>query len=432
VVAAAQLLRALAPLALCGVAFGVEPSGSLGSPGSFGERGGPGLAIRTTKALTAVWEGDQVVDQAVILIADGVIEAILPATEATIPDGYVVLDVGSSWVMPGMVDLHSHVGGSRDINDMVLQVNPGLRVTASVVPDNPALRMTVAGGVTTILYIPGSGTNVGGQGILLKSGLDSFESMRVRDPGSLKIAQGDNPTRWGYRMGRGLMNHHIRQSVRSGVAYALEWKAYEEGRGARPERRLNLDIYRDLLSKKTQISTHTQYYALVLYTMKILGEEFGLDVYIDHGSFDSYKLTPVAEELGIAAILGPREIMVPRPPRFDTDGRVEGTAWGFQKLGHSMIGFNTDAPVVPAEELSLQAAMAVRYGFDDSDMDSVRGVTIVPAKVAGIDHRVGSLESGKDADIVVVSGDPLDPRSRVELVLIEGQVVYDRDEGARW
>ena len=256
--------------------------------------------------------------------------------------------------------------------------------------------------------------------------------MRVRDPGSLKIAQGDNPTRWGYRMGRGMMNHHIRGSVRRGVAYAMAWRRYENEGGERPQRRLDLDVYRDLFEGKTQISTHTQYYALVLYTLKILGEEFGLPVYIDHGSFDSYYLTPIAEELGVAAILGPREIMVPRPPRFDTDGRIEGTAWGFQKLGHSLIGFNTDAPVVAAEELSLQAAMGVRYGFDDSDMQSVRGVTIVPAKVAGIDERVGSLEPGKDADIVVVSGDPMDPRSYVDRVFIEGELVYDRAEGARW
>ena len=417
-------------LAVC--AGAARPVTSTSATPGPGEEGGGGLAIRAAKALTAAWQGQQVVDHAVVLVRDGRVEAVQPASEATIPEDYTVVDVGDHWVMPGMVDLHSHVGGTGDINDMVLQVNPGLRVSPAVVPDNPALRLTVAGGVTTVLFIPGSGTNVGGQGILLKSGLDAYEDMRVRDPGSLKIAQGDNPKRWGYRMQRGLMNYHIRDSVRRGLAYAKAWKDYEEHGGERPERRIDLDVYRDLAAKKTQVSTHTQYYALVLYTLKILGEEMGLDVYIDHGSFDSYYLTEVAEELGVAAILGPREIMVPRPPRFDTDGRIEGTAWGFQKLGHSMIGFNTDAPVVAAEELSLQAAMGVRYGFDDRDMQSVRGVTIVPAKVAGIDERVGSLEPGKDADVVVVSGDPLDPRSYVERVFIEGRLVYDRAEGARW
>ena len=90
-----------------------------------------------------------------------------------------------------------------------------------------------------------------------------------------------------------------------------------------------------------------------------------------------------------------------------------------------MIGFNTDAPVIPQEELPLQSAMGVRYGFDNSEFDAVRGVTIVPSKVAGIDHRVGSLMAGKDADILVVTGDPSDPRSAVEMVWIDGELAAD-------
>jgi hypothetical protein len=163
----------------------------------------------------------------------------------------------------------------------------------------------------------------------------------------------------------------------------------------------------------------------------MLRVEFGLDVYIDHGSFDSYKTAELAEAHGVAAILGPREIMWPRPPSFRTDGRVEGSGWGFQKGGHRAIGFNTDAPVVPQEELSIQSAMAVRYGFDNSEMGAVRGLTIVPAQAAGIADRVGSLEPGKDADILVVTGDPSDPRTSVEVVFVEGRRVYDAKRETR-
>src|SRR5690606_29660597 len=121
-----------------------------------------------------------------------------------------------------------------------------------------------------------------------------------------------------------------------------------------------------------------------------------------------------------------------RPPSFDTDGQVQGTAWGFQKGGHTRIGFNTDAPVVPQEELPLQAAMGVRYGMENHRLDAVRGVTIIPALVAGLHERLGSLEVGKDADILVVTGDPADPRSSIEQVLVEGRVVYDAEERRRW
>jgi imidazolonepropionase-like amidohydrolase len=96
-----------------------------------------------------------------------------------------------------------------------------------------------------------------------------------------------------------------------------------------------------------------------------------------------------------------------------------------------MIGFNTDAPVIPPEELFLQAGIAVRYGFDATNLETVRGLTIVPATTAGIANRVGSLEPGKDADFVIMSGDPADPRTAVSRVFINGKRVYDTAKDKR-
>ncbi len=389
------------------------------------------IALLASKALLCEPEGRQVLDDPVLLVRGGRIEAVGALGELAVPEGYTILDVRPHWVMPGMIDLHSHVAGVG-INDMVYQTNPGLRASATVTPHNQSLKLALAAGITTILYIPGSGTNIGGQGVLLKTGPWSYEEIVVREPGALKVAQGDNPKRWGYGMQRGLMNHHIRHVLTQGKAYARRWLAHEQGRAPEPERVLHLDVFRDLEARRIQIATHTQYYQLVLSSLRILTMELGFDAFIDHGSFDSWLLAPLAEEIGVAAILGPREVMWPRPPAFDTDGQVQGTAWGFQKRGHSRIGFNTDAPVVPQEELPLQAAMGVRYGFENENLDAVRGVTIVPALVAGLAERLGSLEAGKEADILVVSGDPADPRSSIERVLVRGRVVYDAQERRRW
>ena len=187
-------------------------------------------------------------------------------------------------------------------------------MTPAVIPNNSGLERPLAAGVTTILFIPGSGTNMGGTGVLMKLGIDGYEEALLRDPGSLKIAQGDNPTRWGYGMGRILMNYGLRFRLRRGRAYAKAWDLYLAGEGDKPERELELDVFRSLYAGDTQVSTHTQYYQLVLMTITMLARDFGLPTYIDHGSFDSYLTTPLAMEFGVGAILGPREIMVPRPP----------------------------------------------------------------------------------------------------------------------
>jgi imidazolonepropionase-like amidohydrolase len=405
----------LATTSLLALVFGAQEPGT---------PGGEGLALLAAKALVAELDGRQVVDQALVLVVEGKIEAVAARSELEIPAGYVVRDLGLHWIMPGLVDLHTHVSGSG-INDTVYQINSGLRVAPTTVPGNPRLERALAAGVTTVLYIPGSGSNMGGQGILMKTGFDEYERALVRDPGSLKIAQGDNPTRWGYGMGRLLMNHHLRKVIEQGLAYAHAWDAFAAGTGDKPERDLRLDIFRDLAAHRTQVSTHTQYFQLVMMSILMLARDYDLDVYIDHGSFDSYLNTDIALEHNVAAILGPREVMWPSPPRFRTDGQVQGSAWGFQQQGHPMIGFNTDAPVVPLEELPLQGAMGARYGMDNSAMQVVRGLTIVPATVAGIGHRLGSLEPGKDADLVVLSGDPADPRTSVEQVYLEGERVYD-------
>lgn len=400
-----------------------------------GELGGPGLAVKTRKALTVPLEGVQFVDNAVLLVKDGKIVGVGPAATTPIPSDFEVVDAGEQWIMPGMIDLHSHVGGTFDINDMVYLTNPGLRVSASVIPHNDTLKVTVASGVTTILFIPGSGVNVGGQGILMKIGLDRFEEALVRNPGSMKLAQAGNPEGWTVGIGRSFMNWNTRAMFSRGVLYAQKWDEFEKGKGPKPERNFDLDVFRDLYAKKTQISTHTQIFQVVMTTLTMVKKQFGLDVYIDHGEMAGYKLAGFAKELGVNAILGPRNVEVPTRQFINWTGSnpegILGIAAEYQKRGMKMIGFNTDAPVIPPEELFLQACMAVRHGFDATNLESVRGLTIVPAVTAGIADRVGSLEVGKDADFVIMTGDPADPRNSVSRVFTNGKRVYDTSKDKR-
>ena len=389
-----------------------------------------GLAIVAAKALVCELEGTQVIDNAVLLMRDGKIESIGPARDVEIPAGYEVVDVGQRWIAPGMVGLHSHIGTPNpffpnDINDTVYLTNPGIRASASTIASNSALLRAATGGVTSVLFIPGSGSNMGGQGVLLKTAPGGYEQNEIRNPGSLKLAQAGNPERWTIQPGRSFMNWNTRNSFKRGIAYAKRWERWRAGEGPEPDHDPQLEIFQALYEKRAQVSTHTQIYQVVLMTITMVRQELGLDVYIDHGTFDGHRAGGLAEKEGVPAILGPRGISRPYGMFLDTDGKILGVAAEYQREGHTRIGFNTDSPIVPQEHLSLQAAMGVRYGFDSSNLDHVRGLTIIPATAAGIADRVGSLEPGKDADVLVVSGDPADPRTEVEMVFVDGARIYD-------
>jgi imidazolonepropionase-like amidohydrolase len=416
-----------------------DPAPAAGAAGS-----GRGLAVFAAKALAMPREGQQVYDHAVMLVREGRIEAIGPRADIPVPEGYEVLDVGERWISPGMIDLHCHVASAsffvNDLNDMVYLTNPGLRASTSVVPENSSFRLAIAAGVTAVLYIPGSGTNMGGQGVLLKTGFDEYGRMELRNPGSLKLAQAGNPEGFLMGIGRAFMNWNTRRTFQTGLAYARQHEAALAAGVEAPVKNPQWEVFRELAAKRTQVSTHTQIYQVVLATVTMVAEELGLDVYIDHGSFDGWRVAKQAWAAGVPAILGPRAVSVSlnveyRPNMWivnDNDGRIYGMAERYQSEGHGLIGFNTDSPVIPQEELPLQAAMAVRYGFDNSNVEHVRGLTIVPATAAGIADRVGSLERGKDADFLVTDGDPADPRTTIHLTYVEGERVYDAQEERRW
>ncbi len=394
-----------------------------------------GRAILARKILIAARPGPSVLDNGVILISGARIEAVGPRSEIEIPEGYEVLDVGNHWVGPGFLDLHNHTASDlRSLNDTVYLTNPGLRAVAGALPDNPAMRVALAAGVTSVLTIPGSGSNMGGQGVLQRTGFRGFEANLIRNPGSLKLAQAGNPERsqpWTPR--RSFMNYNTRSTFRRGVAYAKRWSAFEAGTGEKPERDLQFEIFRSLYKGEAQVSTHTQIHQVVLMTVTMVAIEFGLPVFIDHGTFDGFRAAPQAQAAGVNAILGPRAIQPPIAGFIDTDGAILGVAASYQERGHTTIGFNTDAPVIPEEELPLQAAMGVHYGFDNSNMDAIRGLTIVPAMTVGLQADQGSIEVGKYADLIVTTGDPIDPRSSVEWVIQHGRTVYDTSkERRRW
>ncbi len=378
----------------------------------------PKYAIFVGKIITCA---EAPISNGVILVSDGKIEAIGVEGEVKVPEGYTAVDHRQSFAMPGLIEAHSHVGGSGDLNEMVYQTNPELRNWDQIIPHNDQLKVAIAGGVTTICYIPGSGTNMGGWGALMKTGPGMAEEVIMRAPGVLKIAQSGNPERRNGELGSGRMgmNYVIRQQLDEGRLYVRAWDAWEAGlRESKPEVNLRLEYFKPLFHHEIPVVVHTQAYQVVQSTLRILHDEMQLKVVIDHGTFDSFKISKEILKRNIPVMAGPRGFYLER-----TTGQIQGVVPEFAKRGITALGVNTDAPVIPQEELAFQATMAVRYGWTEEA--AIRGITIEAAKALMIDDRVGSLEAGKDADILITTGSIIDPRNYVKQVFIDGHSVYD-------
>lgn len=378
--------------------------------------GDEGVAIRCGRVLT-VDEGDRTFSPGLILVKNGRIAYV--GADRQIPDGYAVEDHPDLWAAPGMVELHAHILGSGgDINDMVYPVNADLRVSAGLVPGNPAIQRACAGGVTTLFGIPGSGTSIGGFGIVFKAKTHAtYEQVVVRSPGGMKVAQSYNPERRAGDLG----------ATRAGLAWILE-EYNEEARAMNREGTSTpaLENLQKVHSRDLPVLIHSAGSDGYPAAARMWHVQNGARAVLSHGCFDAHLTAPWLVAQGVPLNVGPREIDFVSTH----DGRITGTAAKYLEAGSKDLSLCTDSPVVPQEELFLQGAVAARYGADSYTM--LRAVTIAPARVFGLDERVGSLEVGKDADVVLRTGDPLDPRSRVERVYIDGRVEYDRRQDGQW
>ncbi|MBK8270460.1 MAG: hypothetical protein IPK83_20065 [Planctomycetes bacterium] len=304
-------------------------------------------------------DADQVINNGVVLVEKGKIRQVGRASDVEIPKGYKIIK-HDGWVIPGLVDAHDHIAGSlSDLNDGVYLTNPGLRTLDVVDPRNLNLENALSGGVTTVLLIPGSGNNMSGFGTVTKTFGNSTEEMVVRAPGSLKIAQAGNPESYWFGVGRAFMNWNTRYTLEKALKYHNERSEYEKG-GVKEGRTYDIvwEDFRGLFEHRFPVSVHTQIYQ-VMTTITMLRDHMGLSVMTDHSTFDSYKLTPFLLERKMTPVVGPRVF------HFDSRERIiHSIAARYWEQGCKKLGINTDAPVVPQEDLTYQATMGCWYGFE--------------------------------------------------------------------
>lgn len=361
------------------------------------------------------------IDGAVLIEQAGRILAVGPRKTTTIPPGATVVDHGNNWLSPGFVDLHHHVssGGGNDINDMTMPLNAQMRTLDVVKPSARDIKRCAAGGVTTTLFIPGSGTFISGFGTLLKMrGGGTLEAMIIKELGAMKVAQGFNPERRSGDLGETRMGSSelLIERLDQGRDYAKAWRDHAAGNAPKPKFKPALEQLRKVFDHEVPVIIHTAGLRDCLATSRMFQDRYDVRMILSHGSFDGWVAAEPLAKKKTPLNLGPRMY------QFGRYGEMMGMCQAFWDAGCTNMSICTDAPVIAAEELQVQAAMAVRLGLPYGA--ALAALTIVPARQIGLDDRVGSLTVGKDADFLVTAGDPLDPRVPPSKVYIEGQLIH--------
>ncbi|MFM1767626.1 MAG: hypothetical protein RJA22_155 [Verrucomicrobiota bacterium] len=387
-----------------------------------GEAGEPTLAFTGARLLPVVGEP---IDGGVLVVSGGRIVAVGPAG-TPIPEGAVVRDLRGRVVMPGLVDTHSHVGSVAG-GDPSGPLQPEVRVLDAFDVREANVQRAQAGGITTANVMPGSGHLVSGQTLYLKlRDGNSVEEMLVtnragRVAGGLKMANGTNSRRDPPFPGtRAKSAALVRERLVAALEYGDKVARAKGDPEKMPARDLGLEILLEVLRGERIAQHHTHRHDDILTVLR-LQREFGFRVVLHHVS-DGWK---VAEEIAAAKV--PCSLIVVDSPGGKLEARdVEFKTGAVLEKAGAVVGFHTDDPVTDSRLFLRSAALAVRAGMTREG--ALRGLTQAGAQMLDLQDRVGSLEPGKDADFVVLSGDPFSVYTQVLETWVEGRRVFDRQD----
>jgi len=354
-----------------------------------------------------------------ILIEDGKIADL--GEDIEIPDEAKIIDVEGKTIIPGLIEAHCHTGiheegegwQGNDTNEMYDPITPHLRALDGINPDDIGLKEAVKAGITTVNVTPGSANPIGGKAVALKTaGSKIVDELVLKEPTGMKMAFGENPKRV-YKEQDKL------PSTRIGTAGLLR-KTFSEVENHMEDddsekNDFELEALEPVLKNELVARIHAHRADDMISAIRI-AEEFDFDLVIEHAT-EGHEIADYLAEKDVPTVVG---------PCLSSKSKRENVARSFETPAiladkGVKVALMTDSPVIPTKYLNLMAAYSVKKGM--SEEEALRAITINPAEICGIDHRVGSLEKGKDADIVILDGDPLEIKSRVERVFIEGEEI---------
>ncbi len=402
---------------------------AINKPGSY-ITDGPNQTIITNGTVLTITDGT--IEGGDVLIRDGKIVAI--GTDLATPTGARVIDATGKFVMPGIIDAHSHMAIEGGGNEGASTITPNVRIADVIREDDISIYRALAGGTTIVNVLHGSANVIGGTNAVLKLKWGKpVEDLFFGAPLGIKFALGENPKRSrsaaqqvrrypATRMG---VQHALRESFTLAREYRKKWDTYEEARArgddpVQPRRNLKLETLAEVLRGNILVHAHC-YRADEIVMLLNIADEFGFKIKTLQHVLEGYK---VAQEIAAHGAAGSTFVDFWSYKMEAWDAIPYNAAIMAQYGVNVSLNSDSDERV---RRLYQEAAKAVRYGNVSQD-DALKMVTINPAMQLEIDDRVGSLEVGKDGDIAIFSEHPLSNYANVEMTLIEGQVYFDREQ----
>lgn len=355
-----------------------------------------------------------------ILINDGKIIAV--GHNIPIPHDARIFTANNKEITPGLIDSHTHLGIAQegvgqahiDKNEVNDPVCPHLRAIDGINPEDQGLVDARCGGITTIVVTPGSENVIGGQSVAIKTVGTVIDKMILRHPAGIKMAFGENPIQTYLAKDRPPSTRMtiagmIRENLISAQYYM---KKFKEGK---VERNLRLEALQLALEGQIPVRAHAHAADDIMTAIRI-ADEFGLMLTIEHATA-GHKVAEELAKRSIPAIIGPS---ITARVKVELKDRTYTTPALLHKAGVK-VALMTDHPFLPINSLRLEAALAIKEGFPRQK--ALEAITLTAAEIIGISGRVGSLAPGKDADIVIFDGDPFSIETKIDSVLLDGNLV---------
>lgn len=371
----------------------------------------------------------QPIEEGVIVVQNGKIKAVGDARAVRLSADVQIIDVKGKVIMPGLVDTHSHIGDGSG-GDGSSPIQPDVRILDSINPRSSSLQRAQSGGITTVNVMPGSGHLDSGQTLYLKLRDDAnkVDDLLIYDKdgkylGGIKFANGTNSLRTGGGAFPGTRSKSValvREQLLKAQEYRDKIQKAGNDKSKLPARDLAMEALVEVLERKRTVHFHTHRHDDIMTVLR-LQKEFGFKVVLQHVS-EAWK---VADEIAKAKV--PASIIVIDSPggKLETaDIKYENGAT-LEKAG-ALVGFHTDDNIVDSRFFLREAALSVRAGM--SREKALYAMTMAGAIMLEMQDRVGSIEAGKDADLVILSGDPLSVYTHVLQTWVEGKKVFDRSD----